>query len=184
MHFQGRLADVLKQSTQVFNYDQITQALDLMAAEVSADLRDLNPLVLTVMQGGLIFSGHMLTRLSFPLEVDYVHASRYRGEREGGGLRWLARPASSLEGRHVLLLDDIFDQGFTLEAIAEDCMTQGAASVRSSVLLSKRHERPMANYQPEYSALEVDDWYVYGFGMDFEHQLRNLNAIYAYHPEV
>lgn len=180
--FDGHLATILSQSVLLHDERQIGESLDLMAERITDDLAGKNPIVMPVMQGGLIFAGHLITRLAFPLRINYIHATRYRGETSGGELKWIARPSESLEGQHVLLLDDIFDQGYTLDAIAADCRSQGAASVRSSVLLKKNHPRAVANYRPDYHALEVDDQYVFGFGMDYEHQLRNLNGIYAFVP--
>lgn len=181
-HFHGQFGHILNQSVLLHDENEIASVLDEMANDISSDLAESNPLVMPVMQGGLIFAGHLITRLAFPLRINYIHATRYRGEQSGGELHWIARPSESLEGQHVLLLDDIFDQGYTLEAIAADCLKQGAASVRSAVLLKKNHPRAVADYRPDYFALEVADQYVFGFGMDYEHQLRNLNGIYAYVP--
>lgn len=180
--FDGHLATILSQSVLLHDEHEIAQSLDKMAEEIGADLAGENPIVMPVMQGGLIFAGHLITRLAFPLRINYIHATRYRGETSGGALKWIARPSETLKGQHVLLLDDIFDQGYTMDAIAADCLAQGAASVRSAVLLKKNHPRAVADYRPDYFALEVDDQYVFGFGMDYEHQLRNLNGIYAFVP--
>lgn len=164
----------------VFDRAAIDAALDQLAAELNAAMADTHPIVMPVLHGGLILSGHLLTRLNFPLHQDYIHASRYRGAQVGGEtLHWLAKPQSDLKGRTVLLLDDIFDQGYTLEAIQGWLLEQGVAEVKSAVLLSKRHVRPMSDYRPDFSALEVDDRYVFGFGMDYEHAWRNANGIYA-----
>lgn len=180
--FDGHLASVIRQSVLLYDENEIASVLDDMAEKITSDLAGLNPLVMPVMQGGLIFAGHLITRMAYPMRINYIHATRYRGEKSGGELKWIARPSESLEGQHVLLLDDIFDQGYTLDAIAADCIKQGAASVRSAVLLKKNHPRAVADYRPNYYALEVEDQYVYGFGMDYEHQLRNLNGIYAFIP--
>lgn len=178
------LAAIMAQSRLVYSYDDINRALEVMAEKIALDLAGRRPLALTVMQGGLMFAAHLLARLPIPVELDYVHASRYRGKLQGADLEWIARPSVSLEGRDILLLDDIFDQGYTLEHLVRDCKEQGAASVRSAVLLTKNHERDISDYRPDYSALSVEDLYVFGFGMDFEHQLRNLNGIYAYEPHT
>ena len=163
----------------VFTRQDIDAALDRLAARLTADLADSHPVALTVLHGGLVFAGHLLPRLAFRLTTDYVHATRYRGAQRGSELVWIARPATALAGRTVLLLDDIYDEGFTLESLVDFCRDMGAARVVSAVLLRKHHHRPTAALQPDYHALEVDDRYVFGFGMDIHHEWRNANGIYA-----
>ena len=136
-------------------------------------------MALCVLHGGLIFTGHLLTRLQFPLQQDYIHATRYCGQTTGEGLKWLAPPHESLENRTILLLDDIFDQGYTMQAIRDYCLAAGAAAVYSAVLLTKNHPRDKAEMRPDFVGLEVEDRYVFGFGMDYELLWRNANGIYA-----
>ena len=164
----------------IYSRRRIDAALDDLADAITAELGDRFPLVISVLNGGLVVAGHLLTRLRFPLHIDYVHATRYRGARSGGEeLHWLAPPHTDLSGRHVLLVDDIFDEGHTLAALEAYCRDRGAASVASAVLLRKIHPRPVADMLPAFVALEVDDRYVFGFGMDVDHEWRNADGIYA-----
>jgi hypoxanthine phosphoribosyltransferase len=164
----------------VYTRAQIDQALDKLAADIATRLSAQYPLVISVLNGGLIVAGHLLTRLAFPLQLDYIHATRYRGARTGSDqLHWQAPPHTELRGRHVLLVDDIFDEGYTLQALEAYCREKGAASVASAVLLRKRHPRPVAAMTPAFIALDVEDRYVFGFGMDVDHEWRNANGIYA-----
>lgn len=156
----------------------IDSALAAMAQAIDQELRDSNPLVITVMQGGLIPAGMLLPRLNFPLQIDYLHATRYRGATSGGEIHWLVRPETPLEGRTVLLIDDIFDEGHTLAAIDHYCREAGAERVCSAVLANKRHDRK-ADYRPDFIGLEVEDRYVFGCGMDYKEYLRNAPGIYA-----
>lgn len=169
----------IRQAECLYDRKAIDTALDKIATEIIQQLADKNPLVLCVLHGGLIFSGHLLTRLPFLLQQDYIHATRYCGKQQGGELNWLAPPHESLNGRVILLLDDIFDQGNTLQAIRDYCLAEGAANVYSAVLLKKNHQRSKKIMSPDFVGLEVDDRYVFGFGMDYEHQWRNANGIYA-----
>lgn len=152
---------------------------DRLAAAIRHDLEDKVPLVLVVMTGGVVAAGKLLARLDFPLEIDYLHATRYGEATSGGELRWLVRPRHSLAKRHVLIIDDIFDEGVTLKAIVEACHTDGAASVRSVVPVNKLHGRKVGNYAPDYVGLDVEDRFLVGEGMDFRGYFRNLNGIYA-----
>lgn len=157
---------------------QLNDVLDIVAKNITDDLADENPLVLCVMTGGVIPTGHLVTRLSFPLQLDYIHATRYRGETSGGELHWIQEPSISLKDRTVLIIDDIFDEGITLYEIAKYCEAKGAATVKSMVLVNKVHDRK-ADYQPDYVGIDIEDRYLFGFGMDYKNYLRNVNAIHA-----
>ena len=157
---------------------EVHQAVDRLATEITEQLADSNLLVLTIMQGGLITAGQLLPRLGFPLQIDYIHASRYAGGTQGGELRWIVKPSCPLAGRSLLLIDDIHDEGLTLEAISHDCRQAGASEIHSAVLVNKRHERKQ-QLQADFAGLEVPDRYVFGFGMDYKGYLRNAAGIYA-----
>ncbi len=178
--FQG----ILSRAEQLHSAEDVAGALDRMAAEVRRDLEGRDPLVLAVMVGGMIPATWLIQRLSFPHQLDYVHATRYRGGTRGGpALEWRASPRSDLRDRHVLVVDDILDEGPTLAAILGACRAQGAASVRAAVLVKKRHDRCVAGLAPDYIGVEVEDRYVFGCGMDYRERFRQLPAIYALAPE-
>jgi hypoxanthine phosphoribosyltransferase len=158
--------------------EQLNKVLDSLAKNITHDLKDKNPLILCVMTGGLIPTGHLATRLSFPLQLDYIHATRYRGETSGGELHWIQEPSISLHNRNILIVDDIYDEGITLVELAKYCEEQGAAKVYTAVLVNKIHKRK-ADFKPDYVGLEMEDRYLFGFGMDYKNYLRNVNAIHA-----
>ena len=158
---------------------EVAAAFDRMADEIRDVLGDTNPVVLCVMLGGLIPTARLLARFDFPLEFDYVHATRYRGETRGRDLHWRAKPATALKGRHVLVIDDILDEGITLAGVLDFCRGEGAKSVRCAVLVDKRHGRKKALEHADFTGLEVDDRYVFGCGMDYRDRFRNLRSIYA-----
>ncbi len=169
---------IYEESDCLFDEQQIQQALNNMAAELTEKLADKNPLVLSVMNGGLITAGQLLPRCLFPLEMDYIHATRYNNTTEGGEIQWLVRAKSSLKGRTVLIVDDIHDVGATLQAIIEDCYRQGAAEVVCAVLINKLHDRKV-EMRADVVGLDVEDRYIFGCGMDYKGYLRNLPAIHA-----
>jgi len=166
------------EADQLYTAQQVEQALERMAQEITGKLRDSNPLVLCVMLGGMIPAGRLLGRLEFPLQLDYIHATRYRGKTSGGELHWIARPSAPLEGRVVLVIDDILDEGITLAAIVGECKAQGAREVYTAVLVDKKHDRK-EGMAATFTGLEVDDRYVFGCGMDYKGYLRNIPGIYA-----
>ncbi len=158
----------------------IENALDQMATDITKKLKNENPLVICVMIGALIPGGHLLTRLNFPLEVDYIHATRYRNEIRGGDLHWLVEPRQSLENRTILLVDDIMDGGLTLAAIIDYCKQAGAKEVYSAVIVNKiRQREPGVNFEPDFTGLDTEDRFLFGFGLDYKGYLRNAPGIYA-----
>ncbi|MEJ2479915.1 MAG: hypoxanthine-guanine phosphoribosyltransferase [Acidihalobacter sp.] len=170
---------VLDDAECLYAASEVEQALDSLAASISSELGDQDPLLLVVMTGGFIFAGQLLTRLDFPLQVDYLHATRYRSGTSGHDVQWRARPKLSLEGRHVLVLDDILDEGHTLAAVLEDCRRAGAASVRCAVLVEKHHDRKFGGIHADFVGLDVEDKYVFGYGLDYHEYLRNAPGIFA-----
>lgn len=162
----------------LFNSEQTEAALDSLAEKITSRHRENNPLLVCVMNGGLIVAGCLLSRLDFPMEQDYLHATRYRGETRGGELNWLVEPQHSLEDRHVLIVDDILDEGYTLAAVADYCRKAGAKSVETLVLVEKMHGRKQG-IQADYVGLQAEDRYLFGYGMDYRGFLRNAPGIFA-----
>jgi hypoxanthine phosphoribosyltransferase len=169
---------VYQQAERLFSLHEVEAALDRMAEAVSERLSDSDPVVLTVMNGGLQPAARLLSRLDFPLRQDYVHVSRYRERTHGTDLQWLHRPNCSLAGRTVLIVDDILDEGYTLEALIANCQSMGAKTVQSALLCEKGHGRG-ADIEGTFVALQVPDRYVFGYGMDYKGYLRNAPGIFA-----
>ena len=173
------LQQVLQQAELVFDTAHIDSAIDKLAQRLTERLEHEAPIVLCVMQGGLMFTGKIMPLLPLDAEMDYIHATRYHNNTTGDALEWLSYPKKKLENRTVLIVDDILDEGYTLAAIEQYCLQQGARDVLSAVLLQKKHDRLKPGMHCDYVALEVDDRYVFGYGMDYKGQLRHLNKIYA-----
>ncbi|MGD8909023.1 MAG: hypoxanthine-guanine phosphoribosyltransferase [Chromatiales bacterium] len=175
---QQEAADMLATAEQIYSQEQVERALDRLAVEITGRLSGEDPVVLSVLNGALIPTGYLLTRLHFPLRQDYVHATRYRGNTSGADLQWIGQPSTSLEDQTVLIIDDILDEGVTLAAIVEACVQAGAKAVYSAVLVEKLHDRGVG-YKADFVGLTVEDRYVFGYGMDYKGYLRNVPAIMA-----
>ncbi|HET9191193.1 MAG TPA: hypoxanthine-guanine phosphoribosyltransferase [Rudaea sp.] len=173
------LAEALKAADLLHDRAKLETSIARMGRAIDAALAGEVPLYLSVMHGGLIFSGALALAVSTDLEFDYVHATRYRGATQGGDLHWLRKPAVALTGRTVLLADDILDEGYTLRAIRDWCIAQGARRVLIAVMCQKRHDRTAPGIRADFCGVEVPDRYVFGFGMDYHEQGRNLPGIYA-----
>lgn len=169
---------ILQEADCLFSSAQVEESLDKMADSLTQDLEFTNPLFISVLTGAMIPTGHLLTRLQFPLEIDYIHVTRYDGDIKGTHLKWVVEPRSSLQDRTVVIVDDIYDEGYTLDAIVQYCKAKGASQIKSVVLVEKDHLRGM-NLSADYIGLKVPDRYVFGYGMDYKGYLRNANGIYA-----
>ena len=169
----------LARSRCLYPPDAVDAAVDAVAGAIHADLAEAQPLLLCVMTGGLRFTSELLGRLQFPLELDYLHVSRYRSGTAGSHLEWRAFPTTPLRGRHLLLCDDILDEGVTLAALRDYCERQGAASVRAAVLVRKRLGHDRVRDRADYVGVEVPDEFVVGEGMDIGGLARNLRGIHA-----
>lgn len=152
---------------------------DRMAEAITTRMADKAPVIMCVMFGGLHPTAEITRRLDFAFELDYLHATRYRGETSGGELVWKVSPGLRLDGRHVLIIDDILDEGHTLEAIINAIEAQGAASVTTAMLLKKNHDRCVPGVHADIVGADIADRYVFGAGMDYKGYFRQLPAVYA-----
>jgi hypoxanthine phosphoribosyltransferase len=168
----------LQEADLVHDEPAIRAALARLAGEIEAVLAQQYPLVLCVMGGSVVFAGHLLPLLRFPLDFDYLHVTRYDGATRGGELAWMALPRQPVAERVVLVLDDILDEGHTMHAIRDRLLRDGARAVHCAVFADKAIGRAKP-IQPDFVGLSVPDRYVFGFGMDVEGAWRNLPAIYA-----
>jgi hypoxanthine phosphoribosyltransferase len=175
-----KMQDIIDSLECIYNLADIEKALDTMAKDITVKLKDTNPIVVCVMTGALIPMGHLLTRLNFPLETDYIHATRYRGSTRGGDLHWLVEPRRELKDRTILIVDDIMDGGLTLSAIIDYCKQAGAEAVYTAVMVNKQRTREAGvDFEPDFSGLKTEDRFLVGFGLDYDEYLRNLPGIYA-----
>lgn len=180
MNLLDEARQVLTQADCLHPESDVRRALDRLGTEITRDYEDKNPLVLCVMNGGLYATSEVTRRLKFPLTIDYLHATRYRGSTTGGGLVWKRQlDGSALQGHHLLVIDDILDEGHTLLAIRRSLAEFDPASLRVAVLVDKQHDRRVEGVKAEYIGLTVADRYVFGCGMDYKEYWRQLPAVYA-----
>ena len=175
----AQYARVLEESDLVWSEADVDAAYAKLAREISDVLGASSPLIIPVMMGGMVPASRIVSQLEFPIEIDYVHATRYRGDVRGRTLEWIAHPSSDFKGRSVLVVDDILDEGITLAAIIAHCRELGAREIRCAVLVDKQIGRPRAFDRADFTGLKVDDRYVFGCGMDYRGYFRNLPGIHA-----
>jgi hypoxanthine phosphoribosyltransferase len=178
------IREVFSKATCLHSKSEVDSALDHMATAISYRLAHTNPVFLCVVVGGIVALGNLLPRLDFPLEVDYVHATRYQNGTRGQELVWKSYPDMDLAGRTVVIVDDILDGGITLNSILQYCNEHGAKEIFTAVLVDKESARlPDGVPSADFCGLTVENHYVFGFGMDYKGYLRNAPGIYMVAPE-
>jgi len=176
----AHVRQIMAEADCLYAEAEVDAAIDAVAAKINSELADRNPVVFCVMNGGLVFSGKLVPKLSFPLELSYLHATRYRNETSGGELFWKAKPEISFIDRDVLIVDDILDEGHTLGAIIDFCRHAGASAGYTAVLVDKDHQRKARpDLKADYVGMTCVDRYVFGCGMDYKGYWRNAPGIYA-----
>jgi len=173
-----RAWEVLGSAEEVCSAATVAQAVTRIAAEIARVLANDNPLVLSVMGGAVVFTGHLLPLLRFPLDYDYLHLTRYGNATTGGRIEWKVFPLAAVAGRVVLVIDDILDEGYTMAAIRERILTAGARRFYCAVFADKDIGRPKP-IAADFIGLTLPNRYVFGFGMDVKGAWRNLPEIYA-----
>jgi hypoxanthine phosphoribosyltransferase len=158
--------------------EEVQAAVRRIAAEIEQRLSGAYPLVLAVMGGAVVFAGQVLPLLRFPLDFDYIHASRYGAATRGSSVDWKVSPPGLAKGRVVLVLDDILDHGETMSVIRERLLQLGATRFHCAVLVEKilAIAKPIA---PDFVGLRIPDRFVFGCGMDAKGFWRNLPEIRA-----
>lgn len=179
MHTREQALEILHSAELICSAEFVSAAIQRVAAEITAELSDSFPVVLSIMGGAIVFAGQLLPQLRFPLDLDYIHATRYRNTTRGHELQWKVMPKPELiKGRVVLVLDDILDEGHTLQAVREKLLHMGAAKFYSAVLTTKEtgQAKPI---HADFSGIALPNRYVFGCGMDVKGLWRNLPEIYA-----
>ena len=174
----NEILEARRRAELIVDAQAVTRAIDRTAVRLTLELGHANPLLLCVMNGALIYCGRLLGRLHFPLELAYVHLARYGEYTQGGSLTWVARPRQSVAGRQVLVVEDVLDEGTTLEAVRDWALSEGAEKVWTTVLVRKTTPRNQS-IDVDFAGLECPDRYLFGCGMDYRGYWRNLPAVYA-----
>ena len=169
---------MLAQADLLCGPEEVSAAVDRLAAEVTATLKDEFPMVLSIMGGAAVFTGQLLPLLAFPLEFGTIEVTRYGNTTSGREVHWRVAPKDDVRGRTVLVIDDILDEGVTLAAVRERLLGVGAKRVLLAVFADKviGREKPA---KADFVGVSLPDRYVFGYGMDAYGLWRNLPAVYA-----
>jgi hypoxanthine phosphoribosyltransferase len=168
---------LLEQSRVLYSAEEVMASVDRLAHQVNQFYGDESVVMLSVMTGAMLPAAWLATRLKMPLQMDFVHATRYQSGLYGAELEYRVPPRFELEGRKVLVVDDIFDEGDTLAAIKGSCEKRKAESVHLAVLVRKMHDRGLPRDYVDFVGLDVPDVYIFGCGMDAYEEWRHLDHI-------
>lgn len=181
-----RARSLLQNAEQIFDEAAVTRAVasvaDKLNARFNAPGDETFPLVLGVMGGAVVFVGQVLPQLAFPLEFDYIHVTRYGDDDQGGKVIWKVIPRANVEGRTIIVLDDILDEGETLAHVKQRLIDMGAAEVIIAVFADKDLKRAKP-VEADIVGLSIPNKFVIGFGMDVYGYWRNLPGLWAIRPE-
>ena len=178
MHTRAEALEILESAERLCSAEFVSAAVSRVAREITEKLSERYPIVLSVMGGAIVFAGQLLPQLHFPLDLDYVHATRYRNSTQGQDIAWKVMPTEDVKDRVVLVIDDILDEGHTLVAVRDKLLEMGAAEFYCAVLGDKEiaQAKPI---QADFVGLRLPNRYVFGCGMDVQGMWRNLPDIYA-----
>lgn len=157
--------------------DALTRVVDTIAEQINTDFSDKTPLVVVVLNGAFIFGADLFKRFTFPCEVAFIRVSSYRGTSSTGEVKEQMPLGADVQGRDVIVIEDIVDSGFTMDNLRIRLTQAGAASVSLCTLLFKP-DAFQGLYQLRYVGMEIPDRFVVGYGLDYDGLGRNLPAIY------
>lgn len=170
-----------QESTILIKQAEIEQQITNLAQKLNSDIVDTLPVFLTVMNGGMFFASKLLSQIEAPFMMDYIHATRYQSQTTGKSeITWVKEPKkANIENRDVYIIDDILDEGHTLNEVTRYLHSIGAKSCKIIVLVDKEINKPKP-ITADYIGLTVPNKYIFGYGMDIFELYRQLPDIYVY----
>lgn len=165
--------------------DQIKTRIRELGEILTAEYADKNPIVVGVLKGVVIFYADMIREIKVPCQMDFMRVTSYKGTESTGKVAFGGKIQENIQGRHVLILEDIFDTGNSLQFLVEHLTEKQPASLKICTLLDKPSRRnPDVTVKPDYVGFEVPNAFVVGYGLDYNEYYRNLPYIGVLKPEV
>jgi len=177
-----KIEDTVKNSKILYSYNEINNGISNIADACNEHFKKIknNVTLLPVMKGVLPFAGHLIPKLLFNTDIEYIHVTRYHQNLGTKNCNWIYKPdISAIKNKDILVLDDILDEGVTLLNIKDKLKSMGARSIVTAVLFDKTINQKKSTLA-DFVGLEVPDKYVYGFGLDFKGGGRNLPNLYSH----
>ena len=163
---------------------QLADAVKKLGEQISRDYADRNLMMVSVLKGSVVFMADLMRAISVPASIDFMSVTSYgKGVKTSGVVRIIKDLDEELDGRDILIVEDILDSGMTLSYLKEHIMAKGARSIRIATLLDKP-ERRRVDIHPDYSCFSVPDEFVVGYGLDYNQKYRNLPFVGVLKPEI
>ncbi len=159
------------------NAQQLNKRITELALTMSKDVADKDPLFIAVLNGAFMFAADLFKEFDFPCQISFVKIASYQGTQSTGNITELLGLKENIEGRHIILIEDIIDTGLTIKHLLEEVIAKKPASLRIATLLLKR-EALKIEINPEYVGFEVPNKFLIGYGLDYDGYGRNLKHIY------
>ena len=165
--------------------EQIQKKVQELAGELTKEYADKNPVFIGVLKGVVIFFADMVRNMRFPCEIDFMCISSYGGTTTTGNTVVKKDVSVDLKGRHVVILEDIYDTGNSLTFVRDYLLSKEPASLKICTLLDKPERRkPGVTLVPEYVGFTVPNEFVVGYGLDYNEHFRNLPYVGILKPEA
>ncbi len=156
--------------------DQIKEMCQRLGAEITADYKDEDIVLICVLRGAVVFLADLMRYIERPCEIDFLSVSSYCGTESTGIVKIIKDLDDSIEGRNVIIVEDIIDSGLTLSHLIEMLRVRKPRSIRICTAFNKPNRRK-ANVKVDYIGMDIPDEFVVGYGLDYDGQYRNLPDI-------
>ena len=164
-------------------HDEIVEMCKRIGGEITKDYEGKEPLIVCVLKGSLPFHAELIKHIDLPLEIDFIQASSYNGGTETSGVVTIKKDLDcNIEGRDVILVEDIVDSGYTLSLLTKELSVRKPSSLKVVSLLDKPSNRKVA-FEADYVGKVIENLFVIGFGLDLDEKYRNLKDIYVYNED-
>jgi hypoxanthine phosphoribosyltransferase len=171
--------------TVLLSEEQIRNRIEELGRELTQEYKDKNPVIVGVLKGVVIFYADMVRKIQVPCQFDFMWISSYAGTESTGSMIVKKDISVDIKGRHVLILEDIFDTGNSLEFACNHLLAKEPASLKICTLLDKPERRnPAVTVQPDYTGFTIPNAFVVGYGLDFNERYRNLPYVGILKPEA
>lgn len=168
----------------LLSQEAVQEKVAELGAILDRDYADKRPLMICVLKGALMFMADLTRAMKIYLELDFMAVSSYGvSTKSSGVVRILKDLEAGIEGRHIIIVEDIIDTGLTLNYLLENLKSRRPASLKICTLLDKPSRRKV-NLAPDYCGFEIPDKFVVGYGLDFGEEYRNLPFIGVLKPEA
>ena len=157
--------------------NEILKGIKMIAERIKLDFRDKDPLFICVLNGAFMFTSDLVRLFDFPCELCFIRLKSYEGTKTEGNVKEIFGLVEEIKDRHVVILEDIIDTGYTMCCLKEQLSKQNPASLHTTTLLFKPDALKLA-IKPDYVAIEIPNDFIVGYGLDYEGHGRNLRNIY------